>query len=80
MKIILEETDENHYSHDGKRRVEIEWSTDDMTIFEFKEKLLEPALLAWTYQPVTIAELFNENIENIEREENIFPQREDEGC
>ena len=57
MKIVLEETLE-HLK--GKRRVEIEWDQDDMDIYEFKEKLLEPALLAWTYQPNTIAELFGE--------------------
>lgn len=70
MKIILEETDKNHYSYDGKRRVEIEWSADDMTIFEFKEKLLEPALLAWTYQPQTINELFGIKEEFEEGEDN----------
>jgi NDP-sugar pyrophosphorylase family protein len=57
MKIVLEETLE-HLK--GKRRVEIEWDQDDMDIYEFKEQLLEPALLAWTYQPNTIAELFGE--------------------
>ena len=61
MKIIFEETEDNH--HDGKRKVEIEWSSDDMTIWEFREKLLEPALLAWTYGEETIAELFNEKDE-----------------
>ena len=55
MKIILEETIDHPY---GKRRIEIECGTDDMNIWEFKEKLLEPALLAWTYHQNTIDELF----------------------
>ena len=67
MRIIFEETEDNHF--DGKRRVEIEWTRDDMTIFELREKLLEPALLALTYQPCTIAELFNENIEEDDDDE-----------
>ena len=64
MKIILEETAENLK---GKRRVEIEleWDQDDMNIYEFREKLLEPALLAWTYHPSTIAELFGEHSEEL---------------
>ena len=62
MKIILEETAE-HLK--GKRRVEIEWDQDDMDIYEFREKLLEPALLAWTYQPNTIAELFGDDDEEL---------------
>jgi len=62
MKIILEETAENLK---GKRRVEIEWDQDDMDIYEFREKLLEPAMLAWTYHPSTIAELFGEHSEEL---------------
>ena len=62
MKIILEETAE-HLK--GKRRVEIEWDQDDMDIYEFREKLLEPALLAWTYHPNTISELFGDDDEEL---------------
>ena len=62
MKIILEETAEHL---EGKRRVEIEWDQDDMDIYEFREKLLEPALLAWTYHPNTISELFGDDDEEL---------------
>jgi len=62
MKIILEETAE-HLK--GKRRVEIEWDQDDMDIYEFREKLLEPAMLAWTYHPSTISELFGDYSEEL---------------
>ena len=57
MKIILEETNEHST---GKQRVEIEYSNDDMDIWNFKEKLLVPALLAWTFHQSTIDELFGE--------------------
>ena len=56
MKIILEETKD--HPNDPKRKVEIEISYDDMNIWDFKEKLLVPALLAWTYHQETIDELF----------------------
>ena len=62
MKIILEETTE-HLK--GKRRVEIEWDRDDMDIYEFRENLLEPAMLAWTYHPNTISALFGEYSEEL---------------
>ena len=62
MKIILEETIE-HLK--GKRRVEIEWDRDDMDIYEFREMLLEPAMLAWTYHPNTISALFGEYSEEL---------------
>ena len=62
MKIILEETEE-HLK--GKRRVEIVWDRDDLDIYEFREKLLEPALLAWTYHPSTISELFGDYSEEL---------------
>ena len=62
MKIILEETIE-HLK--GKRRVEIEWDRDDMDIYEFRENLLEPAMLALTYHPDTIAALFGEYSEEL---------------
>jgi hypothetical protein len=57
MKIILEES--NHILPDGKRRIEIECGYDDINILDFKEKLLVPALLAWTYHQESINELFN---------------------
>ena len=62
MKIILEETLEHST---GKRRVEIEWDRDDMDIYEFRENLLEPAMLAWTYHPNTISALFGEYSEEL---------------
>ena len=67
MKIILEETAEHL---NGKRRVEIEWDRDDMDIYEFREKLLEPALLAWTYHPSTISELFGDYSEELANHQN----------
>ena len=67
MKIILEETEE-HLK--GKRRVEIVWDRDDLDIYEFREKLLEPAMLAWTYHPDTISELFGDYSEEVKQNKN----------
>ena len=58
MRIILEETEDHA---EGKRRVEILWTKDDIDILELKDKLLEPALLAWSFQPDTISGLFGDD-------------------
>lgn len=58
MKITLEPTTTETQHPSSYVKVTIETKRDDYTIHELFEDVIEPALIAWGYDPSTIEKLF----------------------
>lgn len=58
MKITLEPTTTEDQPLSSYVKVTIETKRDDYTIHDLFEEVIEPALIAWGYDPSTVEKLF----------------------